>query len=256
MVHRLTFVLLLVACGPAIEEAPSSAFRSIQLPVRPARAGQARTGDPAPQPPPELGLRCDSDCPDAVGMVVFPGPEEGERCTASLITPNQMVTASHCLPADRRRPGASCADAWIGFPGRPAEWVRCDEVVRAHMTDDEQALRTDVAILRLESLVERTPLVVDRTTLPIGDVVTVTSVTPHRVYRSQHFVDSQHCRVHSSDRAEEYFGPDAALVGWLGDCPIERGNSGSPVLDRDGRLRAVVHGGSHPFFGIGVMSSL
>ena len=39
-------------------------------------------------------------------------------------------------------------------------------------------------------------------------------------------------------------GPEAASVGWLESCPIARGNSGSPVLDSDEHIRAIVHGGT------------
>jgi S1-C subfamily serine protease len=62
--------------------------------------------------------------------------------------------------------------------------------------------------------------------------------------------------VESSEAAEARLGEGARRVGWLSGCPIEPGNSGSPVLDAEGRLRALVHAGSHPVFGIGVTTAL
>ena len=82
------------------------------------------------------------------------------------------------------------------------------------------------------------------------------SVTPHPIYASQHELDARLCRVETSERAEAELGIEARRVGWLSGCPIEPGNSGSPVLDDAGRLRALVHAGSHPIFGIGVTTAL
>jgi len=214
-----------------------------------------------PHTPPPFDLRCEDPaaCPESVGMVVFPAEGEPERCTAALLGPRRLLTASHCLPVALRAPGASCRGAWAAFPQsghRDAEWIECDGVEAALPVADDEVLRPDYAVLRLRSPVSRVPLIVEPVAVRVGSIVTVVSVTPHRVYGTQHRLEARLCRVRGVDFAEGALGPRAADVGWLSDCPIRPGNSGSPVLDREGRLRAIVHGGSHPFFQVGVTSRI
>jgi len=200
---------------------------------------------------PELHVRCDdrASCPSAVGMLIVAngGGEEPERCTASLVAGNRVLTASHCLAAAERHAGAACAQTWVSFPetaAEPAESVACARVLYAHEVIDEGALHPEHALLQLERAVARAPLAVDASPPAPGSIVTVVSVTPHPVYGSTHALATRLCRAIDSEPAQSALGPDAANVGWLASCPIARGNSGSPVLDYEGRIRAIVHGGT------------
>lgn len=200
---------------------------------------------------PELYVRCqDRDsCPSAVGMLVVAnhGGAGPERCTVSLIGADRALTASHCLAPAERRAGAACAQTWVAFPqtGRePAEAVACAQVLYASERIDEGALQPEHAVLRLARRLARAPLAIDGTPAPPGSIVTVVSVTPHPVYGSTHALSTRLCRAIDSQPAQDALGADAANVGWLASCPIDRGNSGSPVLDYEGRIRAIVHGGT------------
>jgi hypothetical protein len=62
--------------------------------------------------------------------------------------------------------------------------------------------------------------------------------------------------VIDSTRAQGELGSTAANVGWLESCPIARGNSGSPVLDYHGHIRAIVHGGTSLSSAFGVTSKV
>src|SRR5207253_2170895 len=88
------------------------------------------------RPRPELFVRCEdeSSCPSAVGMLVVDvdAAAEPERCTATLVDRDRVLTASHCLAASERRAGAACARTWIVFPetaSTPAEWLACAQVI-------------------------------------------------------------------------------------------------------------------------------
>jgi hypothetical protein len=105
-----------------------------------ASAAAASRSTPAPQdaPPPELFVRCEdrANCPNAVGMLVVDSgvSAEPERCTATLIDSDRVLTVSHCLAPAERRDGAACARTWIAFPetaDAPAEWIACAHVVTA-----------------------------------------------------------------------------------------------------------------------------
>ncbi len=257
-------LLATLVAGTACAASPPAARTA------PAAATQ-RLGPPAPALPyaadprrsPELFVRCENraSCPNAVGMLVVeddarPAPE---RCTATLIAPDRAVTASHCIAAADRRAAATCTRTWLSFPetaDAPAEWVACARVVRAAEVVDPSALHQEYAVLLLGRPLSRTPLAVDPSPPPEGSIVTVVSVTPHPVYGSTHALSTRLCRAIDASAARAALGPAAAAVGWLSDCPIAHGNSGSPVIDHAGRVRAIVHGGTALTSAFGVTSTI
>lgn len=211
---------------------------------------------------PELYVRCEdpASCPSAVGMLVVADDptREPERCTASLIAADRALTASHCLSPSQRHAGAPCAATWVAFPETPgsrAETVACARVVFADAVVDDGALHPEHAVVQLARPLTRVPLAIDSSPPPPGSIVTVVSVTPHPVYGSAHALSTRLCRAIDSEPAQQALGPDAANVGWLASCPIARGNSGSPVLDYEGRIRAIVHGGTAPSSAYAVTSA-
>lgn len=221
------------------------------------------TAQSATGPAPELFVQCAdrASCPDAVGMLVVAAATaaEPERCTATLIGADRVLTASHCLAPDARHAGASCAATWVVFPetaDAPAEGIACARVVAATATVRDDALQEEHAVLQLARTSKRTPLSIEPRPPEPGSIVTVVSVTPHPVYGSTHALTTRLCRAIDSSLAEQELGHDAAGVGWLASCPIARGNSGSPVLDYHGRIRAIVHGGTSLVSAFGVTSAL
>lgn len=198
-------------------------------------------------------------CPPSVGLLVRAEHESTQRCTVALVGPDRVITASHCLRESERRAGAHCDDTWIALPhtrSRAMEWVGCDRVERADRIDEGSVMRQDVAVLRLRHPVDRPPLLVYAVAPAEGSIVTVLAVAPHPIYDTQHELVRRLCRVASEESAVSTFGDGAARVGWLMECPSYPGNSGSPILDGDGRLRALVHAGSPSVQGVGVSSGL
>lgn len=207
-------------------------------------------------------MRCESaaECPTGVALLVGPldsvGPDgQPNRCTGALVGPDLVLTASHCLPAAARHRRASCRGTWVAFPaarGEREQWVECERVEIAEAVDDTAVMRPDVAIVRVARSVGRTPLAIDPSPPEPFAIVSIASVTPHPIYRTQHVLGTRLCRVRTTEEATELFGGDASRVGWLSDCPTYDGNSGAPLLDYQGRVRGILHGGSNPWFGIGV----
>lgn len=236
---------------------PAPIVRSV--PVRTATLPQPTAAEHSP----ELFVRCEDidNCPDAVGMLVVDVTpnEEPSRCTVTLIQGDRAITASHCLAPASRHAGAPCPHTWLMFPqtsSAPAESIACRRVVEATDVVSESALHQEHAVLQLERSSARSHLAVERHPLEPGSIVTVASITPHPVYGSTHALATRLCRVIDSTPAERALGEEARNVGWLANCPIARGNSGSPVIDYSGVVRAIVHGGTALSSGFGVTSVL
>jgi len=234
--------------------APLAAPQTVQLAQAPAV--------PAVAPAPDLLVRCadEASCPNAVGMLIVDAGDahEIERCTATLIAPDRILTASHCLAASTRHSGAACPRTWISFPRTASvaeEQIACERVEHASPVVSEDGLHQEHAILKLVRSVARVPLAIDATPPSPGSIVTVVSVTPHPIYGTTHLLTTRLCRAIDASLATEALGEPAANVGWLAQCPIARGNSGSPVLDYDLRIRAIVHGGTSLTSAFGVTSA-
>ena len=235
--------------GRSLPAAGSPASRSLQNTAAPD--AETRPATSLAPPAPVLFVRCEdrASCPSGVGMLVVEAdaPAAPERCTAALIGSDRVITASHCLAPAERRAGASCSRTWVSFPetaDAPAEWATCAHIVFASDVPGQDALRQEYAVLRLQRSVARAPLTIDAAPPEPNSIVTVVSVTPHPVYGSTHALSSRLCRAVDAEPATRALGPAAANVGWLASCPIAPGNSGSPVLDYHGRIRAIVHGGT------------
>lgn len=261
----------LYACMIASGAACASSARPVpRVVVRHQAASHEATRLETPAPPeppvgtpPDLFVRCEdrSHCPNAVGMLVVDDDAgvEPERCTATLIDRDRVLTVSHCLSPSERHAGAACARTWIAFPeteDAPAEWIACARVVTATESVNRDGLHQEHAVLQLVHASTRAPLAIDPSPPAPGSIVTVVSVTPHPVYGSTHALATRLCRAIDSTPAQQALGDAAANVGWLASCPIEHGNSGSPVLDYDGRIRAIVHGGTSISSAFGVTSGV
>lgn len=212
---------------------------------------------------PDLFVRCEdfASCPEAVGMLVVGATANAEpgRCTATLIRDDRALTASHCLAQVDRHAGAACARTWVMFPQTsdlPAESIACRRVVEATEVISDSALHQEHAVLQLERPSKRMPLAVVPQPPEPGSIVTVASITPHPIYGTTHALSTRRCRVIDSTPAQSALGDAAGNVGWLANCPIARGNSGSPVIDYHGDVRAIVHGGTALSSGFGVTSVL
>ncbi len=248
------------AAAPTSLPPVTSGTRPVAVAPLTAAAG-TRTSDYTA--PPDLFIRCDdlASCSSAVGMLVVDDASrpEPERCTATLIAPNRVLTAIHCLSAVERQEGASCRRTWVSFPqtaNAPSEWASCERVVVARGVVSHDGLKQEHAVLELARPLARSILAIDPRPPEPNSIVEVISVTPHPVYGITHQLASRLCRAIDAQPAIDALGAAAADVGWLANCPIARGNSGSPVLDRTGRIRAMVHGGTSTTFAIGVTSGL
>lgn len=205
-------------------------------------------------------LACASapDCPENVGYVLSTVPTDGQagfvfQCTGFLIAPNIIATNSHCLPKDLRSRGADCSTRiGIKFPavdGRGEDVHVCERVLFAsEIADDENdptyLRKADYAIFSLKTPSNRKVWQISRSGVSDGDELSGFSVNPMSNKELRGQIVKRTCQaikgtsqlptdLHAFSDVNLVFGPSCLPMG---------GNSGSPMVARDGRVVALLHG--------------
>lgn len=198
-------------------------------------------------------------CPSSTGMLVakFQSTDETAigTCTFSLADNQTVTTNTHCIPSHLRQPGASCKGI-IEFvfpqsPSQPFEKVDCDQVISTteiveSKSDPGFTMKNDLAVLKLAHPVSRETLHINRGGIPDQARLTLYSVDPIKTYSSSGLqiptgaLKVKTCTsIQGSILNPSYIQPFFHIIN-LSDCSVIKGNSGSPVLDASGEMRAIV----------------
>ena len=217
----------------------------------------ARSVDAGP-PRYEVSCPAEGDCHPSVALLVgLSAPSEPTRCTAALIGSRTAVTAGHCV-ARELKSGGACDGVWLGFAGmegRSPEWIGCKRIASVS-TPSATLLSPDYAIFELAEDTARPVIPLGEGEMAFGEVVQMVSVTADRFYDDVHQVRSRRCVIDDNRRLSLWSSTPSHSIRVLSSCPIREGSSGAPVLDREGRLRGLVHAGGPPFFAFGLMTLL
>jgi hypothetical protein len=146
----------------------------------------------------------------------------------------------------------------LGFAqtdGRPSEWIGCERILSVS-TPGATLLSPDYAILELAKDTTRPSIPLGDRDVAFGEVVQMVSVTADRFYDDVHQVRSRRCVVDDNRQFSPWSATASRSIRVLSSCPIRQGSSGAPVLDREGRLRGLVHAGGPPYFAFGLMTLL
>ena len=210
--------------------------------------------------PPRYEVTCPAhdDCNGSVALLVgLSAPSEPTRCTAALVGPRTAVTAGHCVSPELTGGGA-CDGVWLGFArtdSRPSEWIGCERITSVS-TRGATLLSPDYAVLELAEDTERPSIPLGEGDVAFGEVVHMVSVTADRFYDDVHQVRSRRCVIDDNRQLSPWNAAPPSSIRVLSSCPIRQGSSGAPVLDREGRLRGLVHAGGPPYFAFGLMTLL
>jgi hypothetical protein len=167
------------------------------------------------------------------------------------------ITAAHCV-AWELSIGGICDGVWLGFAEsdrRPSEWIGCGRIATVSKPAGTP-LAPDYAVLELQTDPARRFIPVGEGEVESGEIVRMVSVTADRFYDDYHEMRSRRCVVDADQRLSPS-GPVAPpSIRVLSSCPIREGSSGAPVLDRQGRMKGLVHAGGPPYFAFGLMTLL
>ncbi|WP_414898247.1 trypsin-like serine peptidase [Rhodovulum sp. YEN HP10] len=170
----------------------------------------------------------------AIGRVNVAGFDTGGFCTGTLIAPDRVLTAAHCLYALRghqlAKPGqVHFLAGWLkgGYAAhRTARLLRPNPGFEPNRRPDSRSLRSDVAILLLET--------------PIPDIAPLPLALPERIGPEVTVIGYRRDRPNALSRIGDcrvlVQSPGMAGLG----CAVTEGSSGAPVLQRAGQGWQVV----------------
>ena len=213
----------------------------------------------------KLSITCSSeDCPSFVGGLFIKKDKKSEArpglCSTSLISPSRVLTNAHCIPVDIAKAGSDCEGRIrMVFPktkDHPGESFHCKRVLSIadfkhnHNNKNFAQLQPDWAVLELDRVSSRKPVVFRRDAIKPNEPVTIYGVNPlyrngydpNKASRYGQIVRTDCLANAYNDPLRSYFiGPISALFNF-NHCnrAIKVGNSGSSVLDHHGELVGVV----------------
>lgn len=195
-------------------------------------------------------LYCDNkdNCHPAVAMISVVTGQAIERCSGFLIAPDLIVTNDHCLnhSVAARAKGNDCRNrifAHFADAGRgsQAQSVSCQSIVTRSCQTGLGS--RDYAVLRLSRPVtDRKPLRIAQRGFADGETATILRVQmrDNRTHDGDQGVIS--CKAAYRTMVYPSLQSDRSPLMTFGDCPIQKGNSGSAALNSAGEVTAIIQG--------------
>lgn len=210
----------------------------------------------------EANVQCEtpSECSESVGMILgnvtHQGQEGVARCTGFLIGPDLVATNSHCIPESIKEDPSKCStNLGIRFPekdGSPPVWSLCEELLTfseiAKEGEAEFVNKADFAFFRLAKTIPRGTLSLDRSGLAQNQKFSFIAVDPSAGQIPSGTIRKNICEAVKGSKFIPLDRDENSEVSVLfgENCKAKPGNSGSPVINDQGLVVAILHGGLDP----------
>jgi V8-like Glu-specific endopeptidase len=192
---------------------------------------------------------CEDDifCNASIGKLIVIDRGELKYCTATLVSPDTVMTSSSCLTRSMRFAGVGCANsAVVVFPGdsfRTPTSSFCKEIIQASKVNDssDPALRkSDIAFIRLEKEIDRKPLKLARKGFNERLTYTIWKSDFENTRRA--ILRSRPCIPFFNSYANPFSEKKYSPIITVFDCKFEDGNLGAPLMNIRGEVVGVLSG--------------
>ena len=194
----------------------------------------------------ELFCGADRTCPGYLTKIAFNFKGKLRFCTGVLMEQDMVATSSSCLPERLKIKDVDCSkDAFFFFadPGKKPIRVGCANVLEVSQLEGKEPFlwRSDVAYLKLEKKIIRPTASYPKARTGMNDMDKFYTWGVDQIDDHQGIIrKTEDCQpVHGS-----YFNPlstnQSSPVITMAGCEFSDGNSGSPILDYRGKVRAIV----------------
>ncbi len=212
----------------------------------------ARSASPSPiqaekladlNPPPFICAEGTS-CPEAIGQLVTLSGQGPEGCTATLVKPDLVLTASHCVPwetlEDKKTFDNNCWIRWPQQTGKAQEFIACGSIVQASTIDfdRQEQVQLDYAFIRLSRPSQRNAIGLDQERAAASPRVRLFGIAMDATDENgilRHELRELHCdRNDNFDLDTIETLPGETIV--LPTCPIQSGYSGGPIFNEASKV--------------------
>lgn len=200
----------------------------------------------------EAKLLCPIDAPCHPSVALYIATKESGvvTCTSTLVGEDLMLTNSHCIPKEVKTSPENCSKSiHFIFPstslGLEEESVKCKELIG--FTEIPKIISPDFSLIRLEKKMARMPIHVNQNGIPLGKTLTIYKIDPLKDRAASGRMVRTSCTTAENSILLPMFQKSEDPLLAIGGCAESiPGNSGSPILDQEGKLAAIMQGALSP----------
>lgn len=194
----------------------------------------------------ELFCGADRSCPGYITKIAFNFKGRLRFCTGFLMDQDMVVTSSSCLPERLKMKDVDCSkDAFFFFaePGKKPTRMACDKVLEVSQLEGKEPFlwRSDVAYLKLAKKVFRYTVSYPKNRTGMNDMDKFYTWGVDQIDSYQGIIrKTEDCQPVLGSFFNPLSANQSSPVITMAGCEFSNGNSGAPILDYRGKVRAIV----------------